>query len=779
MPLRSFVLVLLVAWPCLTSRVAAAPVPTVLRVAGETSPLGWLYSSFAEGTLDGSGRLVFVGSSSAVFIRDSTIMQRIGAGVVLPDARRVAGVGAPALAAEGCALTRATFATGGDAVVQACGTTLSVLLDAGMTAPGGGTIRAFDTTVAGAGADTVAAAATLQDGTSVLLRRDAGGVVEVARSGAASPTGGTYAAFRLLGVTSTGQVGFRATVSGGPDGLFAATATSVDAVALVGQGSPAGGSYTAISGGSVHPSGQWAFHASLSTDQAGVFAVDFSGPLPLVRPVALSGAALPLDGATIRGFPESMDPSINAAGTVAFRALIASEAESAPPSGVFTVATDGTITRTATVRQEFPGLGTISRLRDPAIADDDSVLVSAFLAGAGSGLFVARNGGLTSLARFGDVTDVDAGDARFRFGPGAVRATAEGAVFLGDRDGIFRSETDGTVAPLVYAGRPGPLGGVITLFGSPVVDGRGTVFFGAEFQGAEFNEALLGTTGSSTDPLVTPDRRLLGGGGIRELFPTNVDTLARPAAGPAPGVVFTAALRGAKATEAVFLATRATKVRALARAGQHAGGGRLASFGTPSLGPGSAMALLAQIGREQRRDAVVARTSGRLAVVAFAGAPTRTRLNGKFGEFGPPAIGVRGAVFRSVLTTQSQEGIFVGRRGRLAVLAATGDLTTTGGRLRTFDDPRAVADQVWFLARIAGSEAPAGLYRVQVPKAPHKSDAPFTIESVLLPGDPAPAPLGGVIARLDALRIGPSGMVTVVASVGGGTATSAILQLVP
>src|SRR6185503_20326349 len=260
MSIRSLVLAALAAWPCLTFRADAATVP--LRVAGETSPLGWPYSSFSEGTVDASGRLVFVGSSSAIFARESgTITQRIGAGVVLPDGRRVAGVGAPALAAGGCALTGATFVNGGDAIVRACGTTLSVLLDAGMTAPGGGTIRAFDTTVAGAGADTVAAAATLQDGTSVLLRRDAGGVVEVARSGAAAPTGGTYAAFRLLGVTSTGQVGFRATVSGGPDGLFAATATSVDAVALVGQGSPAGGSYTAISGGSVHPSGQWAFHA--------------------------------------------------------------------------------------------------------------------------------------------------------------------------------------------------------------------------------------------------------------------------------------------------------------------------------------------------------------------------------------------------------------------------------------------------------------------------------------------------------------------------------------
>jgi hypothetical protein len=779
MSIRSLVLAALAAWPCLTVRADAAPA-NVLRVAGETSPLGWLYSSFSEGTVDGSGRLVFVGGSSGVFVREAgTITQRIGAGVVLPDGRRVAGVGAPALAAGGCALTRATFVTGGDAIVEVCGTTVSVLLDAGMTAPGGGTIRAFDTTVAGAGAETVAAAATLQDGTSVLLRRDAGGVVEVARSGGAAPTGGTFAAFRLLGVTSAGQVGFRATVSGGPDGLFAATATSVDAVALVGQGTPAGGSYTAISGGSVHPSGQWAFHASLSTDQAGVFAVDFSGPLPLVRPVVLSGAALPIDGATIRGFPESMEPSVNGAGTVAFRALIASSVESAPPSGVFTAAIDGTIARIATVRQEFPGLGTISRLRDPAIADDGSVLVSAFFAGAASGLFVARNGGLASLARFGDGTAVDNGDARFRFGPGGVKESAEGAVFLGERDGIFRSESDGTVAPLVYGGRPGPLGGVIALFGSPAVDGRGTVFFGAEFQGAQFNEALLGTTGGSTDPVVTPDRRLLGGGGIRELFPTNVDTLARPAAGPGPGVVFTAALRGAKATEAVFLAKRATNVRALARAGQHAGGSRLASFGTPSLGRGTAMAVLAQIGREQRRDAVVARTGGRLAVVAFEGAPTRTRLNGKFGELGPPAIGLRGTVFRSALTTQAQEGIFVGRGGRLAVVAATGDLTTTGGRLRTFDDPRAVADQVWFLARIAGSEAPAGLYRVMVPKAPHKSDAPFVVESVLLPGDPAPAPLGGVIVRLDALRVGPSGVVTVVAGIGGGTTAGAILQVAP
>jgi hypothetical protein len=753
----------------------AAPAPTVLRVAGEVSPLGWPYSGFSEGVVDGDGRLVFVGNSTAIFARqDGLLVRRIGAGVVLPDGRRVAGVGQPALAADGCVLSRATFEGGGEAIVRACGATFTVLLDAGTVAPGGGVIRAFDPVVAVGGATVVGVSATTAEGTVVLLRHD-GTLAELARSGSPAPTGGTYATLRVLGITTAGHLGYRASVSGGPNGLFSADGTTTRAVALAGQGSPAGGSFTAIGGGSVHPSGRWAFRASLSGAGSGIFAVDAVGPVTLVRTVVLQGDPLPIAGATVRGFPASTDPSINGAGAVAFRAFIDGTSEPVRPSGVFVAGTDRTIANVAAVRDDFPGIGTISRLRDPVLAEDGSVVVSATVTGVGPGLFVGRGGGLAALARLGDPTDADTGDSRFRFGPASVGATADAAVFLGQRDAIFRADASG-IAALAYTGRPSPLGGVMAFVGSPVVDGAGNVFFGADLQGAAFNEALLVATERGVETLVSPDRRLLGGGGIRELFPTGVDALARPA-GAGSGVVFTAALQGARASEAIFLAKRARRARAVARTGQRAGGQRLGSLGTPAA-DGKAVAFLAEVG-DDRRAAVVAKSGRRLALVARVGASSRSRLAGTYAELGPPAVSRRGAVFRATLDTAAQEGIFVGAKGRLGLVAGSGDATTTAARLRSFEDPVAIGDEVWFLARVAGSIEPAGLYRVRVARIPRKEDPPLEIEPVLLPGDPAPPPLGGVVVRVDAPRVGPSGTVAVVMGVGGGAASSAVVQFQP
>jgi hypothetical protein len=759
-------------------RAAAVSPPAVLRVAGETSPLGWPYSSFAEATVDAGGRLVFVASSTAVFGRvGDALAQRIGAGVVLPDGRRVAGVGAPALAADGCVLSRATFSSGGEAVVRGCGATFTSVIDAGIAAPGGGTIRALDPAVSVAGSDVIAATATLEDGTSVVLRRDAGGLVELARSGAPAPSGGSYAAFRLLGVSGGGEVAFRAAVSEGPDGLFVAGDGGTLTVAAVGQGSPAGGSFTAIGGGHLHPGGRLVFRATLSTSRSGLFTADVNDPLLLLQPRLLDGVDLPIAGATLQGFPGSTDPVIDQEGTIAFRALLDGPGDT-PPSGVFTLTTAGTIATVATVRGEVPGVGTVTRLRDPVLADDGSVVVSLVVAGRGPGLFVARDGVLAPLARLGDATDVDTGDARFRFGPATATTAAEGAVFLGERSAIFRAATDGAVAALAYTGRPGPLGGVIATLGPPVVDGRGGVYFGAEFRGATGgNEALLAAGDGALEVLVSPARRLLGGGGIRELFPTSVDALARPA-GATSGVAFTAALRGAKASEAVFLARSRTRVKALVRTGQRAGGQRLANLGTPAMGPRDRTALLVQVGRDRRRDAIVT-MAGAPAIVAVEGSATRARGGGRFADLGPPVVGRMGTVFRAVLDTPAAEGIFVGRGRRLGLVVGAGDTATTGARLRSFDDPVIVGDEVWFLARAAGSVAPAGLYRVTVAKPPRKSDAPLPVEPVLLPGDPAPAPLGGVVVRMDAPRVGPSNTVSLVVGVGGGAATTAIVQFLP
>jgi hypothetical protein len=777
---RGALLAVAVLAPTLVARGgrAAVPVASAVRVAGVTSPLGWPYSSFTEGTVDASGQLVFVASSSAIFeSQGTTLVQRIGAGNVMPDGRRIAGVGPPALAADGCVIVRSTFVDGGEAVVRACGTTFSVVIDAGTLATGGGTIRALDPAVFVAGADTIAASGTLEDGTSVVLRHDAGGLVELARTGTAAPSGGTYAAFRLLGVTTQGQVGMHATVSDGPDGLFVADATGSHTLVVVGQGSPVGGSFSSIGGGTIHPGGRWAFRASLSTDASGIFSVDLSDPLRIVRAVVMQGDALPIAGATIRSFPGSIDPSINATGTVAFRALIEGATDPPRPSGVFTATPTGAVTQIVAVREDLQDIGTINRLRDPAIADDGSLLVSAVVAGEGPGLFVARPGAFVPLARLGDATDVDTGDSRFLFGPGSLTTAAEHAVFLGSRDAIFRTAGDGSTAALAYAGRPSPLGGVIATLGPPVVDGAGDVYFGADFQNATVNEALLVSAGGTVDVLLSPDRRLLGGGGISELFPTSVDALARPSASPIAGVGFTAALRGAKAAEAVFFARSRSRIRATARVGQHAQGQRLASFGTPSIGPRNALGILVEVGRDHRRNAVVASSGGRLGVVAMTETLTRSRAGGRFAELDPPIAGAHGTVFRATLDGSSSEGIFIGRGRRVGLVAGTGDMTTAGGRLRTFLDPLAVGDEVWFLARVAGSVAPAGLYHVHVSAIPKRSDAPLEVEPVLLPGDPTP--LGGVIVRLGAPRVGPSGTVSVVADIGGGTATSAILQFAP
>src|SRR6185369_13110197 len=427
----------------------AASAQEVRLLAGDTSPLGWPYSAFTDAVVDAAGRVVFAGNSSGIFGRNGDALgQRVGAGDVLGDGRRIAGVSPPALTADGCVVVRATFAQGGEALVRACGTSRLVLLDTTVEAPLGGAIRAFDTRVFAAGLDVVAATATLNDGTSVLLRLDAGGVTEIARSGSAAPAGGTYAAFRLLGVTTAGLTAFRATVGDGPDGLFAGNGTSTRTVAGVGQASPVGGDFTSIGGGSLHPSGRLAFRAVVSSGQSGLFAADAVGVVTPLHSVALEGDALPIQGGTIKSFPSSIDPSIDGSGRVAFRSLIAGATDPPRPSGVFVKAPDGT---------------------DTLIADDGSVLVSAVVGGVGGGLFVARGGTISPLATIGDATDADAGDSRFRFGASAVVASADDAVFLGERDAVFGNDASGNTAALAYTGRPSRLGGIMAALGPPVV----------------------------------------------------------------------------------------------------------------------------------------------------------------------------------------------------------------------------------------------------------------------------------------------------------------------
>jgi hypothetical protein len=222
-----------------------------------------------------------------------------------------------------------------------------------------------------------------------------------------------------------------------------------------------------------------------------------------------------------------------------------------------------------------------------------------------------------------------------------------------------------------------------------------------------------------------------------------------------------------------------TKARpsVVARSGGFASGQRLAAFGTPSTGPGGAVAMLVQLGRNTRQTGLVLRRGGTLGVVTAISASTRTRAGGVFQDLGPPAVARRGAVFRGVLRNSGVEGVFIGTPRRTGALAITGDTTLDGARIRSVDDPVAIGDDVYFLARVAGTVSSIGLYRVRAPEIPARDESASPIEPVLRPGDPAPSPVGGAVVGITSPRVGPGGVLTVVVDVSGGNAPSALIAL--
>ncbi len=743
---------------------------TTMVRTGTASPVGWIFSGLSAGTIDAQGRAVFLASSSAVFVRNGAlILQQLGPGTALGDGHALIGAGPPTIDGNDCVLARGLVDDGRQVVVRTCGGTLDVLVATGQAIVPGTTLQSIDPALFVIGAETVVFAGILSDGTGVLVRRDAGGLVVVAQSGQASPTGGTFTSFRLAGVSASGRVGFHASVSQGPDGFFAATESTVAAVVLVGQGSPSGGAFSSLGGASVSPSDRWVFRASLSNGSSGVFSADASTPSPSITTIALEGNPAPIAGATFRGFSSSSTPAINPAGTVAFRALLQGVDAGA---AVFVAAPDGTTTTIATTRQETP-VGLLTNLRDPAIADDGSVVLPTTIAGSGPGLVTARGGTLVQLAQFGATTNADVLDTRFRFSSPAVRATAEGAAFLGEREGVFRRSSVGLIEAIAYTGERSAVDGFFAAFGTPVVDGRGRIVFGATVHQGSVKEAVFTYGDNGLQVLAQPGQRAAGGR-YRDFFPSTVDDAGRPGPG-ATGVALTAELEGVDADQGLFV-FNGRHGRVLALSGQQIRGGRLAAFGTPALGTRTQVAFVAEIGRKTRHTAMVMKSGG-LRVVASNGDQSRTRVAGQFTDFDRPAISTVGALFRATLSGQVQEGVFLAHGRTLVAVAAAADVTTAGDRLRSFGDPIVSGTGVYFLARLASSDSRSGLYRAIVDHVPAQGEAPPAVAPFLRPGDAGPSDIGGAVVRIDQPGVGPDGSINAVVELAGGSAAQALVWL--
>ena len=736
---RRVVLGLLVV---LTTGGAAGAAASVLLAAGEPSPLGLPFSSFPAVAIDDRGRAVVLGASNGVFHRDVQGLRRIlVAGDVLPSGRVVVTVGAMTQDEAGCAIVRVGLLGGTASLLRRCGDRTDVLFDASEAAPGGGRIVDLVGPVAAAGPH-VAFGALLEDGRTSVLRLTGTTLVQIVATGDIAPRGGAITSLRLVGVGADGMVGFRAAVSGGRDGFLRGDGQGLEAVVIVGDavgGLGEGGTIGTLGGATLNPGNVWAFRAVLGTARAslpGVFRIDAAAAAPRIEPLALEGKEAGTSGVTFRRFAQSLVPSINASGVVAFRAGLAGGDTGA---AVFTIAPGGPIVRVVGTREVTP-VGPLVRFRDPVIADDGSLCIVASRSGVGPGLYVYRDGALRTvpLAQQGERTDVDTGQERFRFSSPSVRARAEDAFFLGSREGLFRVGSDRRVSTLAFVGGPTPLGGTYARLDAPGA-GLGGVAFAAEIAGGRAGRAVLrvGRQGGGPRPIAASNERGPGGGRFVDFFAGALDVLERPALGIRDEVGFEANLQGGRFARGIFQKDRGP-IRSIAVAGARAaGGGQYLAFGTPALMRPSVVAFVADIEAGNRTiTALVLKRGRRSRRLLTTGDVVAGRLTGTVRSLDTPAGDARLVVWRTLLAEQAREAIVAHdlRQQTTAVLVGTGDPAPGGGVFRSVEQPLVSGNAIVFLGRVTGRGGAPGLYALPREGHPAEPAVPPAVVEVLGPG---------------------------------------------
>ncbi len=768
-PVSSVVRIALTCLLLCASRLAVAAVP--LLQTGDMSPLRLPFSSFTSVALDVDGNAAVLGVSTAAFrAGGGGITHVLAAGDRLPSGETVAGVGNPALGPGGCVAVRAFLVGGGSRIALQCGNALTIVASTGDAAPGGGTFAEFVPLVAIGGGSHVAFTAQVSDGTTGIFRVVAGTVVAIARTGANSPGGGTFSSLRLAGVSATGRVGFRGSVTSGRDGLFAGDGTTLKTVVLVGDVAFAGGgTFSDIGGASLNDGDVWAFRGTITNgNRSGVFRTDASLLVPQGDGVVLEGDATADAGVVFRQLPSSLVPSINATGGVAFRATLGGGEGG---SAIFVAAPGVPPVRVLSSRDPVPSLGSLVRFRDPVLADDGSLVVPASVTGSGPGLFAYAGGQVTGLARFGDVTDLDDGEERFRFVNPSVRETASQAVFLGNREGVFVAGASG-IRTVAFLGGATPLGGVYASFDPPASQASGVVAFGAEVKDGRASRTLVSVDGRARTRTVAATERAPGGGRFVDFFASSLDGLARPDVGPGGQIVFEATLQGTDTPRALFMRAKGRPRRVAAARLRAPGGGVYDTFGTPALLGRNQVVFVAQIDVDgARHPALFVRRGGRTRQVARAGQQAGGRGTGAIADFDPPDGGSSLLACRATLTSGGRDGVFVGTKRAFGMLIGTGDPAPGGGTFRSFGRPIVGNGDVVFLGRLNAS-SPPGLYRVPVNGVPGEGAPPPAVEPLLRPGDGV---LGGTVAEINAIDGNATGVVAAVVDLAGAQARSAVV----
>ncbi len=737
------------------------------------SPLGLPFSNFTNVSVMADGRVAFLGSSTGTFRRaNDQIVDVVSAGDILADGATVAGVGAPALGPGDCVAVRAFMVGGGSRILRRCQAVTEAVVTTGSPAPDGGIFAEFVIGVAYGAGGQIAFTAILDDGSTGLFRDVAGVRTTIARTGGAPTAGLVFTALRVIGVTADGRVGFRASVASGRDGLFLGGGDRLQRVVEVGEATPVGGTFRSVSNASLNDAGTFAFRGDLSDGTGGVFRVDTSGPLPVAHAVVREGDPVG-DDVTVRSLPSSLTPSINAGGSIAFRATLAG-GESG--SAIFVAAADGSLARILGARDPSAA-GLLVRLRDPVLADDGSLVLPASVTGRGPSLYVYRAGAVSDLALIGTPTDIDTGLERFRFSQASVRGAAEQAVFTGSRDGIFVASRAGALETVAFVGGPTPLGGTFAGFDPPAADAPGVVVFGAEIRGSgKASRAIIARMGTRLR-VAAQSSQPVKGGRLVDFFSGTLDPLTRAGVGPHGEIAFEATLQGGKVPRALMF-RHGGRPQPMVKARKPApGGGTFDSFGTPAVLKGRQMAFVGQIesGADQR-DKLYLYRNGKARALAAQGSGAPGRIGGRFDAIQPPDANAKLIVFRATLDQAGREGVFLASRRALGLLVGTGD-AAPGGAFRAFVSPSIGGSTAVFLGRLIGVPASPGLYRVQAGAVP-AADAPApAVETIGMPG--GPSPLGGTIAEFGAFDLSRNDQLSVVADLVGASARSVLLLIDP
>ncbi|MBW2286310.1 MAG: hypothetical protein JRG90_00660 [Deltaproteobacteria bacterium] len=307
---------------------------------------------------------------------------------------------------------------------------------------------------------------------ALLLAGESGDSVLVSDSDTAPGSGGTLAfsagslSFHARGTGGAGV--FQSPVTGGsnPSGVFVGTSSGV---ALEGNPSPAGGTYSSFSYPGGNSSGKVAFPATLSgaTAAGGLFTDSGGGPVAL----ALEGDLEP-GGETFLDF---LLPQVNASGAVFF---IGTWAPLENGQGGLYVDDFGglhSMLRTDEPMPETGGATIASMTGLPHFSDGGRITFSATLSGGDfdAGVFVMEsNGSVRVVARHGDPVPGTVSDTFTGFGHAAgndVGQVAFAGMTSTSGTGVFLATAPASPVPSASAAARALIAGLVLLVGGQLV----------------------------------------------------------------------------------------------------------------------------------------------------------------------------------------------------------------------------------------------------------------------------------------------------------------------